>query len=194
MSVALMTTRASRPTGPARPVSQIVPAGCEISVRPYSASTRGKPPGDDGGSGEAADAGPRSGPVQTRPRRSPIATTCPFSSTTTREASRATSSTAWDTYTIGMREFVAERFDQRQDLELALGVERGERLVHQQDLRRGKQRPADRHPLPFAARQPRRLALEQMLDAERLDHAVEGDLPRGLRREPAAEQEISPAR
>ena len=89
-------------------------------------------------------------------------------------------------------QFVAKRLDERQDLELALGVERGERLVHQQDLGRSEQRPADGHPLPFAAREPRRLALEQMLDAERLDHPAEGNLPRGLRREPAAEQEISP--
>ena len=88
-------------------------------------------------------------------------------------------------------QLVAQRFDERQDLELALGVERSERLVHQQDLRRGEEGAADGHPLLFPAREPRRLALEQMLDAERLDHPVEGNLPRGLRREPAAEQQIS---
>ena len=95
-SVALMTTRASRPTGPARPVSQMVPAGCSISVRPYAASTAASLPVT------TEDRAKRLTPVPRNPGPNtsstlPAATTCPFSSTTTREASRATSSTACDT-------------------------------------------------------------------------------------------------
>ena len=46
-----------------------------------------------------------------------------------------------------------------------LGVERADRLVHQQRLRPAHQRPADRDALHVAARQRRRPSVEQMLDA-----------------------------
>ena len=160
MSVALTTTRTSRPAGPARPVSQIVPAGCEISVRPYSASTvehhtpvlqhydaRRKPRDLIDGMGHIHD----------------------------RNA-----------------QIVAQRFDDRQDFELAFGIERSERLVHQQDLRRGEEGAADGHPLLFPAREPRRLAVEQMLDAKRFDYGFEGDGPCGLWRKPTPEQQVLP--
>ena len=95
MSVDLMTTRAARPTGPVRPVSQIVPAGCEISVKPYSGSIAASWPVT------TDDWEKRLNPVLKRcPNTSstePAATTCPFSSTTTRDASSATSSMACET-------------------------------------------------------------------------------------------------
>ena len=46
---------------------------------------------------------------------------------------------------------VAQALDQRQDLEPPLHVEGGERLVHEQELRRGEQSAADRDPLLLAA-------------------------------------------
>jgi hypothetical protein len=49
-------------------------------------------------------------------------------------------------------EFVAQPLDERQHLELAVGVEGSQRLVHQQHARRGEQGPADRHSLALAPR------------------------------------------
>ena len=42
---------------------------------------------------------------------------------------------------------------------LALAVERGQRLVHQQQLGAGSQRPRKRHTLPLTARQSVAMAL-----------------------------------
>ena len=92
----------------------------------------------------------------------------------------------------GDAQIVAERLDQRQDFELALGVERGEGLVHQQNLGRGEQRPAHGHALLFAPRKARRLALEQVPDPQRLDHLGERNACCRLRRKPTPEQEILP--
>ena len=48
--------------------------------------------------------------------------------------------------------FVSEPFDEGQDVVLARLVERRERLIHQQELRRSQQRAADRHALLLAPR------------------------------------------
>jgi hypothetical protein len=48
---------------------------------------------------------------------------------------------------------VAQALDVRQDLDAALLVERGQRLVHQQQARMGEQGAADRDALLLAARQ-----------------------------------------
>ena len=86
---------------------------------------------------------------------------------------------------------VAQPLDIGQDLALARLVERGERLVHQEELRAGKQRTADRHTLLFAARQFRRPPVEEMADAEQVDHGVDIGVAFGGRREPAAIAQIA---
>ena len=53
---------------------------------------------------------------------------------------------------------------------LELGVECGKRLVHQEEARAGQQRPPERHALLFAAREPRRTAIEQARGPEQVDH------------------------
>ena len=56
-----------------------------------------------------------------------------------------------------------------------LGIERAERLVHQEGLRAADDGAPQRHPLPVAAGQARHLAVEQMIDPEeprRLFHAL----------------------
>ena len=67
-----------------------------------------------------------------------------------------------------------------------LGIEVRERLVVEVDGGIAHHRPRQRHPLPFAAAQLTRLALEQMVDAEgpgRLIHTRPDLLPRSVRRE-----------
>ncbi len=53
-------------------------------------------------------------------------------------------------------------------LHAQLGIEVGERLVHQKGARIAHQRPAERHALLLAARQLARPALEQVHDVEHL--------------------------
>src|SRR5262245_31150 len=87
-------------------------------------------------------------------------------------------------------ELVAQPFDQRQDLELPLHIEGGERLVHQEELWRSEECPAERDALPLAARKSAGLALQEMRDAKRLDHRAEGDALLITRNEPSPEQQI----
>ena len=72
-------------------------------------------------------------------------------------------------------ELVAQPLDQRQDLELARHVERGERLVHQEQARPRQERAADGDALALAARQRAGPAVEQTADAEHRDDLVEAD-------------------
>ena len=67
---------------------------------------------------------------------------------------------------------VAETFEIRQDLVLARIVEGRKRLIHEQQLGRGQQRPANGHALLLAAREKARTTAEQMSDTEQLDHLV----------------------
>ena len=67
----------------------------------------------------------------------------------------------------------AQALEIGQDLALAGLVERGQRLVEQEQARAGEQRPADRHALPLAARERAGPALEQGPDAKQLHHLVE---------------------
>src|ERR1700690_1329374 len=85
---------------------------------------------------------------------------------------------------------VAQALDIRQDLGLAGLVERGERFVHQQQVRRREQRAADRHPLPLAAREQGRPALEERADAEQFAALLEAFPPPGPWPEPAAIAEV----
>ena len=61
-----------------------------------------------------------------------------------------------------------------------LGVERRQRLVHQEDARLAHDGAADRDALHLAARQPVGLAVEQMLDAQRLGDARDALLDLGV--------------
>ncbi len=71
-------------------------------------------------------------------------------------------------------EGVAQVLDVGQHLGLARRIERGQRLVHQQQPRLREQRAADRHPLAFATRQRVRTAREQRLEPEQGHHRVVG--------------------
>ena len=61
-----------------------------------------------------------------------------------------------------------------------LGVERRQRLVHQEDARLAHDGAADRDALHLAAGQPVGLAIEQMLDAQRLGGARDAILDLGV--------------
>ncbi len=91
---------------------------------------------------------------------------------------------------MGMPKASRSELDERQDLQLALGIERRQRLIHEKELGRGEQGPADGDTLLLAAGQTRRPPVEEMGDAERLDHRIEGYPAGALRQEPAAEDEI----
>ena len=75
-------------------------------------------------------------------------------------------------------QIVAQAFDERQDFVAPLGIEAGQRLVHQHEARIGEKGASDRHPLLLAARQRRRLAVEQMVDAEKSGDMLQHDRPR----------------
>jgi hypothetical protein len=85
---------------------------------------------------------------------------------------------------------VAQPLDIGQDLGLARLVERGERLVHQDQLGAGHQRPADGDALLLAAGKQGRPPVEQMLDAEQRDHGVEIGVALAGRGEEAAIAQI----
>ena len=60
-----------------------------------------------------------------------------------------------------------------------LGVERRQRLVHEKHARLAHDRTTDRDALHLSAREPVRLAVEQMLDAQGLRHPVDARLDLG---------------
>ena len=68
---------------------------------------------------------------------------------------------------------IAQALEIGQDLGLARLVERRERLVGEDQLRRGEQRTPDRHALLLTTRERSRAALEEMVDAEQIDHLPE---------------------
>ena len=74
---------------------------------------------------------------------------------------------------IGMRASSRRRFEVGHDFELARLVERGQRLVHQQQRGRGEQGAANGDALFFAAGKAVRIAAQQMLDAEQAGDARE---------------------
>src|SRR5499426_243596 len=88
--------------------------------------------------------------------------------------------------------FVAQPFDERKNVLLARVVERRQRLVHQEQARGGEQRTADGDALLLASRQRARAAIEEVSDAEEVEHLIEADVALAPGREPAAEQEILP--
>ena len=90
-------------------------------------------------------------------------------------------------------ELVVQAFEVGQDLLLATVVERGERLVHEQDARTGEQRARHADALALATGQSVRHAFEQGLDAEQGHPMVElHAAPRfGMRQ---AELQVAPHR
>jgi hypothetical protein len=85
---------------------------------------------------------------------------------------------------------VAQAFEVGQDLGLSGGIERGQRLVEQQEARLRQQRAPDRDPLLLAPRQVGRTALEKRGDLQEVEHL--GLLRRIARASmhPAAEGEV----
>src|SRR5262245_43476781 len=72
-------------------------------------------------------------------------------------------------------------FEVRKKFFLVTAIEGGERLVHQEKPRLGKQRPADCHALAFAARQSCCGAIKQTPDPHQSNHVVKSDLLRSAR-------------
>ena len=89
-------------------------------------------------------------------------------------------------------QLVAQPLDVREDLALALGVERRERLVHEQEARLREEGAADRDALLLAAGETPRSPVEQVADAEEIDDRVERDRPVPRRRALPAVPEVVP--
>ncbi len=88
--------------------------------------------------------------------------------------------------------FVAQPFEIGHDLLLARIVERSQRLIHEQEFRRGEQRPADCDALLFAAGKAVRVAVQQAFDAEQVRDAGEAFLAACRAGEPSAVKQILP--
>ena len=71
-----------------------------------------------------------------------------------------------------------------------LGVEVRERFVHQERLRPPDDRPGERHPLALTSRELRRLALEQVLEAEDARRLLHEAVPLGRRDAARLEREL----
>ena len=89
-----------------------------------------------------------------------------------------------------MRGLVAQAFEIGQDFGLARGVERGQRFVQQQQIRRGQQRPAKRDASLLAAGKRRGLARAQRLQPQQGDDMVDLRLAGAQRRAAPAEAQI----
>src|SRR5262245_46958932 len=89
---------------------------------------------------------------------------------------------------------IAQPLDIRQDFSLACFVQRGERLVHQQQPRTGKQRPSNGYALLLAAGQATGPAVEQPGKAEKVDDPVEVLAARVLGREKTPIEQVLPHR
>ena len=88
-------------------------------------------------------------------------------------------------------EFVAQELDVVENLHAARNIERGERLVEQQDARLRQQRPADGDPLFLAAGKRTGLPAEQRIEAEDADHAARFDEANCRRAQMMSVQEIA---
>jgi hypothetical protein len=75
----------------------------------------------------------------------------------------------------GDAQFFVQPVQIGQHLGLAPRVQRGQRLVHQQQGRAGGQRACDGHALALAARQRIGPALQQVRDAQQVHHLVQRD-------------------
>src|SRR5690606_5364372 len=91
----------------------------------------------------------------------------------------------------GYSRLVAEPLDIGQDLGLARFVKRGQRFVHQEQLRAGEQRTADGHPLLLAPGQAGRPPPKQMSYAQEFNHCLLTGIALRLRREEATIAQIA---
>ncbi len=85
---------------------------------------------------------------------------------------------------------VAQPGEEGQDLAPPRHVERGERLVHQQQARAREQGAAQRHALPLARGQPGGAAREEVPEAEQRHHLLEAGAGRATRRAAEAVAEV----
>src|SRR5690606_37662764 len=90
----------------------------------------------------------------------------------------------------GEAQFVTNALDDLHDFLPARGVERGQRLVHQQKARGGEQRPANGDPLRLAAGEGARPAVEQVADVEKADDLIKADPSRRRRCEALAVKQV----
>ncbi len=65
--------------------------------------------------------------------------------------------------------------EERQNFVLAGGIERGERFIHEHELRCAEQGAADRNPLCLAARESCGLSRQQFTEAQDVNDLIEGD-------------------
>ena len=79
------------------------------------------------------------------------------------------------------RQAVVKPLEERQDVGLGGVVERGQRLVHQQQPRLRQQRAAERDALALAAGEIARRAAEKRREAAEVDHLVPADRRRRAR-------------
>ena len=71
---------------------------------------------------------------------------------------------------------IVQALQVRQDLLLALQIQRRQRLVHQQHARVDGQRPRDADTLALAAGERCRLAIQQMRNAKQLDRVLKAEM------------------
>ena len=83
-------------------------------------------------------------------------------------------------------QFAVQRLDPRQDFLAALDVDRGQRLVHQQQARADGEGAGDGDALAFAAGQRVRFARHQRSDPQQGNGALQWYAPRRLRHPPQA--------
>jgi hypothetical protein len=87
---------------------------------------------------------------------------------------------SWVTYTVVTPEVLLQRRDLRAGLHPQLGVQIGQWFVHEEHLGLPDDRAAHGHPLPLAAGQRLRLAVQELLQLQQLrvlQHAVLAGLP-----------------
>ena len=105
-------------------------------------------------------------------------------------ASRVISVTEWLTYTIGIVELVAQALDVVEDLALARHIERGQRLVHEQNAWLSEQGASDGDALLFPAGECDRLSAQQRAEPEQLDNARFFDEAIARRAQPLSIEQI----
>ena len=91
----------------------------------------------------------------------------------------------------GHADLVAQPLDVVDDLRLAGHVERGQRLVHQEELGLRHERAAERHPLTLAAREGAGPALQQRLQAEQRHDPLERRITPVARREAVPVEQVA---
>ena len=102
----------------------------------------------------------------------PSACTAPSCSRTSRSATASASPTLWVTYRQGTCQSSRMRTRYGRTRCRRASVERGQRLVEQQQARPRGQRPGQGHALTLASGERRRVAIQQVADLEGVDRAL----------------------